>query len=132
MELELHDLLTARFEENGEGPNYDCWNLCREVYRRAGKFLPRYSEYLAGIVERNNLIQIVKSADFERIEKPEPLAIVTFRLKPRMITHMGVVLDKYRFIHIRKKAGVAIQRLDFGLWAKKIEGFYRYAGNRQA
>ena len=130
MELELHDLLMAEFEEDGEGPNYDCWNLCREVYRRAGRTLPRYSKYITSIAERNNLIQAIKNSDdFVNIESPEMLAIVAFKLKPKAITHMGIVLDKYRFIHIRKKAGVAIERLDIGRWSKKIEGFYRYAAN---
>jgi len=130
MELELHDLLTAEFEEDGEGPNYNCWNLCREVFRRAGKVLPRYSEYISDIAERNNLIQAIKNSDdFMNIENPEPLAIVAFRLRPNTITHMGVLIDKHRFIHIRKKAGVAIERLDIGIWSKKIEGFYRYAAN---
>jgi len=130
MELELHDLLMAEFEEAGEGPNYNCWNLCREVYRRAERFLPKYSDYIAGIAKRNNLIQIVKnSGDFTQIEKPELLAIVAFQLRPKAITHMGVVIDKYRFIHVRKRAGVAIERLDIGKWSKKIEGFYRYVAN---
>ena len=130
MELELHDLLTAEFEEDGEGPNYNCWNLCREVYRKAGKFLPRYSKYIAGIAERNNLIQAIKrSDDFMNIKNPEPLAIVAFRLYPKAITHMGVVIDKHRFIHIRKKTGVAIEHLDIGQWSKHVEGFYRYVAN---
>lgn len=130
MELELHDLLTAEFEGDGEGPNYNCWNLCREVYRRAGKFLPKYSDYIASILERNNLIQAIKrSDDFMNIKNPEPLAIVAFQLNSKAITHMGVMIDKYRFIHIRKKTGVAIERLDIGIWSKKIEGFYRYAAN---
>jgi len=128
MELELHDLLLAEFEEDGTGPNYNCWNLCREVYRRAGKFLPKYSEYIQLIADRNDFIQAVKSNDFIELDKPEPLAIVTFRLKPRMITHLGVVLDNRRFIHIRKNGGCAIERLDIGRYSKKIEGFYRYAG----
>jgi cell wall-associated NlpC family hydrolase len=128
MVLELHDLLTAEFEENGEGPNYDCWNLCREVYRRVGRILPRYSDYIATVADRNNLISIIKEDDFIRIDKPEFLSIVTFQLRPRMITHMGVVIDKHRFIHVRKKCGVAIERLDTGQWSKRIEGFYRYAG----
>jgi hypothetical protein len=128
MELELRDLLTAEFEKDGEGPNYNCWNLCREVYRRAGRFLPKYSEYIAEIVKRNNLIQGIKNNDFIKIQRPEQLAIVAFRLRPKAITHMGVILDSYRFIHIRKKTGVAIERLDIGRWSKKIEGFYRYVG----
>ena len=129
MELELHDLLTAEFEENGEGPNYDCWNLCREVYRRAGRQLPRFSDYIKKCFERNEVIERCKENDFIKLDRPELLAIVTFRLKPRMITHMGIVLDGQRFIHIRRKAGVAIERLDIGRWAKKIEGFYRYVAN---
>lgn len=130
MELELHDLLTAEFEEDGEGPNYNCWNLCREVYRRAGRFLPKYSDYIVGIIERNSLIQIVKNSDdFISIEKSEPLAIVAFQLRPQAITHMGVVISKNRFIHIRKRVGVVIERLDIGKWSKKIEGFYRYVRN---
>lgn len=127
MELELHDLLLCEFERNGEGPNYDCWNLCREVYRRAGKYLPRFSDYIATIANRNNLICKIRKSSFIKIDKPEPLAIVAFQLRPRMITHMGVVLDNCRFIHISKKCGVAIGRLDIGQWSKKIEGFYRYA-----
>ena len=128
MELKLHDLLIAEFEENGEGPNYDCWNLCREVYRRAGRILPRFSEYVEKCIARHKIISQCKENNFIQIDKPEYLAIVTFRLKPRMITHMGVVIDKYRFIHVRKNCGVAIERLDTGAWSKKIEGFYRYAG----
>ena len=131
MELELHDLLLAEFEEDGTGPNYNCWNLCREVYRRAGRHLPKYSEYISLISDRDDFIQAVKQDDFIKLNKPEPLAIVTFRLRPRMITHMGVVIDKRRFIHIRKKGGCAIERLDIGVFSKKIEGFYRYAGNNQ-
>jgi len=131
MQLELDDLLMADFDENGDGPNYNCWNLCREVCKRAGKFLPRYSEYISEIAERNNFIEGILN-DFIPLDKPEPFCVVTFNLRPRKITHMGIVLDKYRFIHIRKQAGVAIERLDIGSWSKRIEGFYRYAANNQA
>ena len=130
MELELHDLLLAQFGEDGEGPKeYNCWNLCREIYKRCGKFLPKYSDYIATISERGNLIAAIREDDFIRLDKPEFLAIVTFQLKPRYITHMGVMIDKNRFIHARKRAGICVERIDIGQWSKKIEGFYRYAGD---
>jgi hypothetical protein len=132
MGLELHDLLLAEFAENGEGPHYyNCWNLCREVCRRAGYFLPKYSEYISGIDERNNVIEGVRG-DFIQLDKPEPFCVVTFNLRPDKITHMGIILDKYRFIHMRKRAGVAIERLDTRKWSTRIEGYYRYAADNQA
>ena len=130
MELELHDLLLARFSENGEGPKeYNCWNLCREIYRRCGKALPKYSDYIAVISQRDNLIKTVIEDDFLRIDKSEPLCLVTLMLAPRAITHIGVVLDNRRFIHVRRNVGVVVERLDNKAWKKRIEGFYRYAGN---
>ena len=130
MELELHDILLAQFGEDGEGPKeYNCWNLCREVYRRFGLRLPKYSDYIAVISQRDLLIKTIKDDDFVLISEPEVPCIVTLQLAPRMITHIGVVIDKRRFIHVRKQSGVAVERLDNRIWKKRIEGFYRYAGN---
>jgi cell wall-associated NlpC family hydrolase len=129
MELELHDILLAQFSEDGIGPKeYNCWNLCREVYRRCGKILPKYSDYIASISDRGKLIEKIRHNDFVRLSKPEFLALVTFQLRPKWITHIGVMIDNNRFIHVRKKAGVSTERIDIGQWAKKIEGFYRYIG----
>ena len=94
MELELSDLLLARFSEDGDGPKeFNCWNLCREIYRRCGKFLPKYSDYISDISQRDNLIKSVIADDFVRIDKPESLCMVTLKLRPRAITHIGCVLD---------------------------------------
>lgn len=129
MELELRDLLTAEFAEDGDGEGfYNCWNLIREVYRRAGRVLPEYSEYIAAIADRSNLIETIKDDDFVPLSRPEFLAIVLFTVRGAY-THMGVVIDRNRYIHMRKKAGVAIERLDIGEWSKRIEGFYSYAGS---
>ena len=133
MELELHDLLLAQFSENGDGPMfYNCWNSSREIYKRFGRWLPRYSDYIAAISQRDNLIRTIIDDDFISISKPEIPCIVTFRLsryEPRAITHMGVVISKRRFFHISKRVGASAIRLDDRRWSKKIEGFYRYAGN---
>ena len=134
MALELHDLLYCEYSRKGDGPyEYNCWNLCREVYRRAGRELPLYSEYIRSIAGRSRLIKRIKDGgDFERLSGAELLAIVTLRtsgLRPGCITHIGVVVGPNRFIHINRKKGVVIARLDDRRWKNRIEGFYRYVAD---
>ncbi len=131
MALELSDLLLCKFSKDGDGPHfYNCWNLCREVYRRAGLFLPLYSNWVKTITGRDAVIRKVMNDDFLLLSKPEFMCVVGLKLHPKCITHMGVVISKRKFIHIRKN-GVSIERLDNSRWIKRIEGLYRYVGNNK-
>ena len=129
-DLELSDLLAKPFAKNGNGPEYwNCWNLCREVYRRAGKYLPLYSEWIEDLAQRNDFIRTARKNDFVCIEKPEFLAVVTLRMyrrHPNFINHMGVMLDKRHFINIRKNSGVSIEDIYSRRWKNRVEGYYRY------
>ena len=137
MELKLRDLLLCEFSKKGNGPHfYNCWNLSREVFRRAGKYLPSYSEWIQSVCDRNDFIESLRnSGDFIELNKPEFLAIITLRLSPRYfkcITHMGIVINKRRFIQIRKApVNVEMPRLDDPKWVKRTEGFYRYVKYNQ-
>lgn len=137
MDLELHDLLLCEFSKDGDGPHYyNCWNLCREVYRRAGQNLPMYAEWTRTIVERDETIRKFRDAgDFIKLGKPEFLTLVGLKLSsrnPRLVTHIGVVVSKNHFIQIRKNPiGVSIERLDSPCWINKMEGFYRYVEGNQ-
>lgn len=131
--LEISDLLLAEFDSDGDGPKkFNCWNLCREIYARAGRTLPLYSQYIADISQRDKLIEEIKGYDFVRVEDPEFLAIVTLRLsawRPDLITHVGVVVSMRRFVHIRREpVNVEMPELTDKKWIKRIEGFYRYVG----
>lgn len=129
MALELHDLLLCGFSENGNGPQfYNCWNLCREVYRRAGRQLPAYNDYIKDLFERDRVIKEVRKCFFKPLNKPEYLAIVTLKLRPKCITHIGCIINKRQFIHISRTAGVNITKINDRKWNNKIEGFYRYVG----
>lgn len=129
--LYIDDLLYARFRENGAGPDeFNCWNLCREIYRRAGRALPAYHEYISKLSRRDRFINAVKAADFEPAAEPGFLDIVTLRLKGRLVTHVGCMLDKRRFIHISKKCGVSVTGINDRKWKDKIEGIYRYNHGR--
>lgn len=126
MALELSDLLLRK--DYGELP---CWNLIREIYQRSGIILPRYSDYITSSLDRNKLIYQIAEEDFVQIKNPEPLCIVAFQSKPKVVNHMGIAIDKHRFIHARKKMGVVIERFDTSLFARWIEGYYKYVGINQ-
>jgi hypothetical protein len=62
---------------------------------------------------------------FTELPKPEPFCLVTFWIRPKYTTHIGVVLeDENRFLHILKKERAVIERLDSVLWKHRITGFY--------
>jgi len=134
MELELSDLLLCKFSEDGQGPDfYNCWNFCREVYKRAGRMLPFYHEWICSIAARHSLIiKIKESDDFIRLENPELFCLVGIMYVPKHITHIGVVIGRGRIIHINKTHGVIIERLDSLFMTKRIEGYYRYVGDSKA
>lgn len=108
-------------------PDFDCWRLVVEVYRRRGISLPAdfahatspaeaHAEYLKG------------KTRFTEIMRPEPCCIVTFRAAhPRYVSHVGIMLDTVRFLHVQKKTAACVERIDSPLWQHKIAGFYVYA-----
>ena len=73
MRLEWSDLLLCKFSKDGQGPKtYNCWNLCREIYKRAGRSLPLYSNWICDVSIRCQLIETLKEgSDFIKLEKPE-------------------------------------------------------------
>ena len=119
------DLVGKDFEVGACGPDkYDCYNLCREVYRRFGIEIPDFDHP----AEASLVHQVVEEGKklFEEIPGPEPLALVTFFIKPPFVSHVGVVLKPPYFLHIMRKRKSAIERLDNPIWAKRIKGFYRW------
>lgn len=129
MDLYINDLLYAVFDKNGCGPDrFNCWQLCREIYRRAERSLPDYNKWIEDIFDRDRFIGLIKKTDFLPVERPGMLDIVTLKLKGNLITHCGCMLDKRRFIHISKKKGVSISDINDKKWRKRIEGFYRFHG----
>lgn len=122
----LQDLLQKEFAYGGRGPQfYDCYGLCKEIYRRIGIYLPDFTSYTepslihAAIIEGKKL--------FQEISEPEPFCLVTFFIRPKYTTHIGVVLeDMSRFIHIMEHSNVTIERLRGWPWEKRITGFFTW------
>ena len=126
--VNILDLIGKPFLMGAKGPTaFDCYNLCREVCKRGRLHLPDKESFVDNAI-RHAAIVDGKESEYIRLEKPEPLCLVTISLRPPFITHLGVVLDGVRFIHIMEKRHVAVERLDNPIWQKRIEGYYRYVG----
>jgi len=125
----IESFIGKEFEYRATGPDkFDCWTLTEFFLRKNGITIPTQDSIVDVTLRHLKIVQ-VEQEHFIKLEKPEKYAIVLFKLKPPMVTHMGVVIDDgIHFLHIMSKRRSCIERLDNILWSRKIEGFYRYAG----
>lgn len=127
--FDYSDLIGIPFKYGGRDykkRELDCYGLAIEVYKRLGKILPEYqSEEDFKLI--NNKIDIVRPL-FKKIDKPVSYCLVLLKIHPKFISHIGIMLDKIKFIHTMHKRFVTIERSDDIAWQKRIEGFYIYVG----
>lgn len=125
MDISILDLMSARYQEGGRGPDtYDCFGLFAELCRRSGLEIPDHPTP-ADLQQRQSDIMVEAAAQWDRLDTPEPGCAVVLRIGPWM-SHIGMVLEGGRFIHASKRAGICVARLDDAMWRARIAGFYRY------
>jgi cell wall-associated NlpC family hydrolase len=126
-QFEFLDLMSARYEEGGRGPDkYDCFGLFAELCRRNGMEIPEHPSP-SDLRQRQSDIQIEAAAHWHRLNEPEVGCAVVIRIGPWM-SHIGMVLEGGKFIHANTRTGVTVASLDDLQWRQRIAGFYRYAG----
>lgn len=136
--LDFKDLLSAKYELGARGPDkYDCYGLCKEMYKRIGKEIPEYEsvsgfENIANKVkeERKNW-KVVTEQDAARTIKNafgdihiKPHCLIVLRMG-QFGCHIGFILNELQFIHCWDRAdNVIIERIDY--WKHNILGAYDY------
>jgi len=123
--IDVTDLIGQPFDMQNKA-GYNCYGLCCEVCKRMGIMLPD-RQPVEDLAERSLVINTNKQ-DYIKLDSPEPGCLVTFKVRPPYVTHVGVMLDKVRFIHVMKKRQVCIERIDRPFWRDRLDGFYRYVG----
>jgi cell wall-associated NlpC family hydrolase len=135
--MNLNDLIGTPFCNHGRDVHtgLDCYGLVMEVYRRQGIELPEYdadyndAEKISGIIHHQ-----ARSKHWQECRQPLPVPCVLairFGTAPGVINHTGVYIGNGKFIHIREKTGVVIDRLDSPAWRGVIAGFYEYKGDSE-
>lgn len=122
--------LKIPFAEHGRTrAGVDCWGLVRLVLAEQRELtLPDYGRGYDSTDDRDAVPAAIRSGldeGWQALTEPEPTDLVIFSIFG-VPMHCGVMLVERRFLHARKGAGVVVERLDSPMWARRIEGFYRY------
>jgi cell wall-associated NlpC family hydrolase len=128
----IYNALRVKFEEKGRTySGWDCFGLLFLAYRDVlGVELPSFvDDYVdAGDTQASRRVihDIILSQkhNWDPVEKPQALDAVLFRLGDTEI-HLGLMVDKNRFIHCEKKVNTVVERIGSVKWKKRIEGIYR-------
>ncbi len=121
----INDLLSARYELGGRGPNsYDCLGLFMELCKRRGVDIKADSPKKEA--DRQTAIFEESERNWLKLDQPESGCAVAIRIGP-WVSHLGMVMDDVNyFIHADEGTGVSVERLDTMRWSKRIAGFYKY------
>jgi cell wall-associated NlpC family hydrolase len=124
--------LRVKFKDKGRDyEGWDCWAPTRCAFKDVlGIELPSFiDDYVnAGNDKASRRvihdIILAQKHFWIKVEKPQAFDVALFRLGDTQ-THLGMMIDKNRFIHCEKKINTIIERIDSAIWRNRIEGIYR-------
>lgn len=108
----------------------DCWGLVRLFYQEELQInLPIYEGIGHGLNEHPDLAQEIHAnmTKWRETDKPKTGDCVLINVGGQPV-HIGIVAPKRKMLHVAKGANAVIESLTNPKWAKRIEGFYTYAG----
>jgi len=128
----VYNALRVKFKDKGRSYSFwDCYGVAYLCYRDVlGIELPLFlDDYVnAGDTKASrrviNDIILSQKQYWDKVNDFKALDIVLFRFGDTE-THLGVMLDKNRFIHCEKKINTVIERINSAKWKKRVEGIYR-------
>lgn len=106
----------------------DCFGICLEVFK--GKGITDFPDF--GAPEKSEEIHALMMEGvslFEKVEFPEEGNIVALCVNHmRFVTHIGIMISRYEFIHTNEKSRSVVSAINDPFWSKRIKGYYRYVG----
>lgn len=113
---------------------WDCWGAIVLFHQEVlGIRLPSYTEDYSdagsSVRSRENLRHLITRhlPKWTSVRHTRPGDVVLLNIAGRPI-HVGLALGDGRMLHTERKVGTIIERLSSPMWARRIEGVYRYAG----
>jgi len=116
--------LGVPYKERGRDiTGYDCYGFIRDVARDLGVFLPDY-EYDGNT---NNVFALNFADHLVPTTLPNSSFgdLISFRM-PNNSIHLGILLDRTRFIHCISKGGVQVTRITHPIFINRISGVYKF------
>lgn len=130
--MNLSRYMSIPFKERGRDyDGADCYGLYYLFARdEHGVQVPSYVESYATCMDKDEIAAIIRQ---ETASTWDPIAqhdvqsgdLVVLRIAGDP-WHCGVMLDRYRFLHIEIGANVCRDDVTALRWAKRVDGFYRW------
>ena len=98
--------------------NFDCSGYVRFVYRKNGIRIPRSS------------VKQYEKGRHILIENALPGDLIFFNISGKKISHVGIYLGDYTFIHAGTSRGTEVTSLDDSYWNHKLVGISSYINSR--
>jgi cell wall-associated NlpC family hydrolase len=117
------------FAEHGAAADgCDCWGLVRLVYAELlGVALPDFDAGYADTSDGDAIAALCRAERrrWREVDEARPLDVILLRLQGRP-WHVGLVAGAGKMLHALRGIDAAIEDYTRPLWARRIEGFYRW------
>lgn len=131
--LNISPYMHLSFVERGrDHAGVDCYGLHYLIcHEQLGLAVPSYSEGYATTKDKEEIAAIInreRLATWQPV-KPEEVQegdLVILRITGRP-WHCGTMLSKTKFLHIEEGANVCREDITSTRWARRVEGFFRWA-----
>jgi sulfur carrier protein ThiS len=110
----------------------DCWGLVRLFYKQEYSIeLPSYTEEYAGAYDTRilGMMDLYKN-NWAQVAQPEVGSVIVFNILGEPF-HVGIYIGDDKFIHARDGMDSVVESVNSPRWAKRIEGYYKYATQPQ-
>jgi probable lipoprotein NlpC len=109
----------------------DCYGLVVLAFREThGVELAGFDEAYASVGEQAEISALIAGNaerwPWQQAPSPRPFDVALFR-RGRLQTHVGIVVDANRMLHIDQKCEAVIEAFTSGRWRHRLLGFYRHA-----
>ncbi len=104
----------------------DCWGLAILVlHEQFHLSIPDYEYDDAANREEVGMLVNGQKYMWHQTDSPDPGNLALFRIIGHPC-HVGIMLTRYHFLHVRRYVNSCIQRIDHQPWARCFDGYYHY------
>lgn len=127
--LSKYNNVPYKFNGQSIEEGLDCMTLVSAVAKDRGHHIPNVNHSFKNIANYKDLMETESTnKDWQKVDRREDTMIV-FRDEFGIISHVGYMIDRYNFIHIRQNEKVRINSISDPEWKHRIEGYYIYNGD---
>lgn len=129
--IKYDDLIGVPYRHKGRTlEGLDCFGLILYVLKQQGKTVddpvPDYPENWQDVKTHNYFLEHYYK-QWKRIDKPELLDVVMIGQDENFPTHVGILVEKDKVLHVSEKHGTITSRMS--RIKKFVFGCYRFVGN---